>query len=138
MLGFLAAGVYYRSAGTPEEKVPATIVYGVRMNGARSVRFITGAAWALYLIWALGTTGAALAQGPTEVVLHHFAAPPKGAPPQSPVIRDSAGNLYGTTPVGGVPGAGAVYKVDTTGHETVLYSFTGSRAELMGRTPRRE
>jgi uncharacterized repeat protein (TIGR03803 family) len=40
------------------------------------------------------------------------------------VIRDSAGNLYGTTFDGGL-GAGVVYKVDATGHETVLYSFIG-------------
>jgi uncharacterized repeat protein (TIGR03803 family) len=40
------------------------------------------------------------------------------------VIRDSAGNLYGTTYSGGSVNVGAVYKLDTTGHETVLYSFT--------------
>ena len=30
-------------------------------------------------------------------MLHNFAAPPKGANPYAGVIRDSAGNLYGTT-----------------------------------------
>jgi uncharacterized repeat protein (TIGR03803 family) len=41
------------------------------------------------------------------------------------VIRDSAGNLYGTTAYGGSANAGVVYKLDTAGQETVLYSFTG-------------
>ena len=41
------------------------------------------------------------------------------------MIRDSAGNLYGTTTGGGAANAGVVYKLDTTGQETVLYSFTG-------------
>jgi uncharacterized repeat protein (TIGR03803 family) len=41
------------------------------------------------------------------------------------VIRDSAGNLYGTTFEGGAYGAGAVFKLDTSGKETVLYSFKG-------------
>ena len=36
------------------------------------------------------------------------------------------GSLYGTTTYGGgASGAGVVFKVDTSGNETVLYSFTG-------------
>ena len=41
------------------------------------------------------------------------------------MIRDSAGNLYGVTDCGGASGVGVVFKVDTSGHETVLYTFTG-------------
>lgn len=37
------------------------------------------------------------------------------------VIRDSSGNLYGTTEDGAL--AGTVFKLDTNGNETVLYSF---------------
>jgi len=58
-------------------------------------------------------------------VLHAFASPPKGATPYSGVIRDSAGNLYGTTENGGIVGLGVVYTLDATGHQKVLYSFTG-------------
>jgi uncharacterized repeat protein (TIGR03803 family) len=61
----------------------------------------------------------------TETVLHNFPSPPKGADPYAGVIRDSAGSFYGTTGKGGAANAGLVYKVNASGHQTVLYSFTG-------------
>ena len=51
-------------------------------------------------------------------------------PLRGPLVRDSAGNIYGTTTFGGASrncsasGCGTVFKLDTTGKETVLYSFT--------------
>jgi uncharacterized repeat protein (TIGR03803 family) len=48
-----------------------------------------------------------------------------GGGPYAGVIRDSAGNLYGTTADGGPAGRGVVYKLDAADNETVLYSFTG-------------
>ena len=60
-----------------------------------------------------------------ETVLYSFTGGADGANPYAGVIRDSSGNLYGTTFLGGASNAGAVYKVDPAGHETVLYSFTG-------------
>ncbi len=53
-----------------------------------------------------------------------------GAFPSGGLVRDKAGNLYGTTPVGGASCCGTVFKLDTTGKETVLYSFTGPDGEL--------
>jgi uncharacterized repeat protein (TIGR03803 family) len=41
------------------------------------------------------------------------------------VILDSKGNVYGTASGGGASGNGVVFKIDTSGNETVLYSFTG-------------
>jgi uncharacterized repeat protein (TIGR03803 family) len=60
-----------------------------------------------------------------ETVLHSFTGQPDGAHPVAGLVQDGASNLYGTTPVGGAFGAGTVFKVDATGTETVLYSFTG-------------
>src|ERR1039458_8699972 len=60
-----------------------------------------------------------------DIVLHNFGCPPRGANPQAGVIRDSAGNLYGTTFLGGTANWGVVYKLDTAGHQTVLHSFAG-------------
>jgi uncharacterized repeat protein (TIGR03803 family) len=59
-----------------------------------------------------------------ETVLHTFNST-DGADPTGGMIRDEAGNLYGTTLLGGAYGYGAVFKLDTSGNETVLYSFTG-------------
>jgi uncharacterized repeat protein (TIGR03803 family) len=62
-------------------------------------------------------------------LLHEFfsTSAPDGFNPAAGLITDSAGNLYGTTLYGGAtyPGAGTVFKLDTAGHETMLYSFTG-------------
>ena len=58
-----------------------------------------------------------------ETVLHSFTGGADGRIPYAGVIRDSAGNLYGTTAYGGAANAGIVYKLDTAGHETVLYSL---------------
>jgi uncharacterized repeat protein (TIGR03803 family) len=60
-----------------------------------------------------------------DLVLHNFAAPPRGANPLASVTRDAAGNLYGTAALGGIANRGVVFKVDTEGQENLLYSFTG-------------
>ncbi len=61
-----------------------------------------------------------------ETVLHRFKGTPDGFEPEAPLVEDTSGNLYGTTTVGGNSGGlGTIFKVDKTGKETVLYSFTG-------------
>ena len=67
------------------------------------------------------------AQGPwTETVVNSFVALwPKGAAPLGGVIRDAAGNVYGTTAQGGAYNLGTVFKLDPSGHETVIYNFQG-------------
>jgi uncharacterized repeat protein (TIGR03803 family) len=61
----------------------------------------------------------------TETVLYSFTGGADGAFPISALVRDSVGNLYGTTTQGGSVGAGVVFKVDPSGTETVLHNFTG-------------
>jgi uncharacterized repeat protein (TIGR03803 family) len=86
-------------------------------------------------------------------ILHKFSAEivigrVDGSHPTAAVIRDAAGNLYGTTTFGGGKGnAGTVYEVDTAGHETVLHTFAAGAdgygrqlqrvAQLRGRPGRR-
>lgn len=71
------------------------------------------------------------AQAQSERVIYSFTLEPDGAGPSAGLIMDTAGNLYGTTSYGGAAGAecasgcGTVFKVDTFGAETVLYTFTG-------------
>jgi uncharacterized repeat protein (TIGR03803 family) len=64
-----------------------------------------------------------------ETVLYAFTGGADGLSPYAGVIQDAQGNLYGTTVMGGGAGCGnsgcgVVYKLDTTGKETVLYTFT--------------
>ena len=64
--------------------------------------------------------------GGNQTVLYSFAGGADGNGPNAGVILDSSGNLYGTTTLGGgAANAGTVFKIDTTLHETVLYSFLG-------------
>jgi uncharacterized repeat protein (TIGR03803 family) len=93
------------------------IFYGTTMNsgtGAGSSRFGT--------IYQIDSTG-------KETVLYRFQGSPDGKFPfdgsPAALIRDSAGDLYGTTYQGGAFGFGTVFKLDTSGAESVLYSFAG-------------
>jgi uncharacterized repeat protein (TIGR03803 family) len=67
----------------------------------------------------------------TVTVLYSFEDGIDGGAPEAGVVRDSAGNLYGTTLAGGdkggyyASGCGVVFKLDTTGRETVLHAFQG-------------
>src|SRR5271155_418852 len=70
----------------------------------------------------IGTVFKISAEG-TETVLHSFSSGTDGANPQGSLLRDAAGDLYGTTFGGGASGAGTVFKVGPHGKETVLYSF---------------
>jgi len=65
-----------------------------------------------------------------ETVLYSFAGGTNGANPHAGLVRDAAGTLYGTTYGGGGcgsqnQGCGIVFKLDTTGKETILHLFAG-------------
>jgi len=57
--------------------------------------------------------------------VYSFTGQLDGGQPNASLVRDSAGNLYGTTIAGGAFGHGVIYKIDGAGTETVLYSFQG-------------
>ena len=98
------------------------------MTKTRRVYAWDGVFGMLWLACGLAGTGIApaVAQSATEIVFHNFrAGPVKGWGPQSGVVRDSAGNLYGTTFLGGAVDWGVVYRLDPAGRETLLHSFTG-------------
>ena len=61
-----------------------------------------------------------------ETVLYGFTGSPDGAVPFAGLVLDAQGNLYGTTKDGGAYGSGTVFELNTTGKESVLYSFTGT------------
>jgi hypothetical protein len=76
------------------------------------------------LMIAIASTQSARAQ--TFTVLHGFGGGNDGAAPYAGLIRDAAGNLYGTTSSGfGTSTYGTVFKLDKYGTETILYVFKG-------------
>ena len=66
-----------------------------------------------------------------ETVLHTFTGP-DGAAPAAALAWDSQHNMYGTTTLGGANGYGTVFKLDSSGNFTILYSFTGGSAAAPG------
>jgi uncharacterized repeat protein (TIGR03803 family) len=84
------------------------------------------------VVFKVDTTG-------METVLHAFKGIPDGALPRASLVLDPAGNFYGTTSEGGSngffgceifppvqsTGCGSIFKIDSTGTLSVLYSFSG-------------
>ena len=73
---------------------------------------------------------AVLGNASTFKVIYSFGArgPSDAASPYAPLTKDTLGNLYGTTPVGGVYGTGTVFTLvpgsNGTWKEKILHSFT--------------
>ena len=61
-----------------------------------------------------------------ETVMYNFKDGSDGAYPSGGLVRDKAGNLYGTTTGGGASNAGTVFELAGVGKEKVLYSFAGA------------
>ena len=62
----------------------------------------------------------------TEHVLYSFTGGNDGGNPAAQLVFDRAGNVYGTTVVGGLYGCGTVFKLSLSGdkwQESVLYNF---------------
>src|SRR5947207_615815 len=90
-------------------------LYGTTVQGGSSANCFLGCG----VVFKLDASG-------NETVLHSFTDSPDGSGPASVLLRDKAGNLYGTTSSGGSAfGPGTVFKVEASGGEIVLYSFAG-------------
>ena len=96
-----------------------------------------GAVARMTALMGMMLAAAIAAPAQTYSVIYSFLGGKNGAAdgvnPDAGLIRDSGGNLYGTTFYGGSahqctsgPGCGTVFKVDKTGKETVLHRFLGS------------
>ncbi len=88
---------------------------------------LVGAALALSVSVPLGAAAGGM---PTDVI-YNFTGGAEGGTPQAGLIKDTAGNFYGTTSGGGSSncpfGCGAVFKVSPLGVATALYTFKGGR-----------
>ena len=89
-------------------------------------RFDTIASNALRSIFLVVLAGAfSAAHSQTFDTLYSFTGTPDGSGIGQSNLLDINGTLYGTTSFGGVYGFGTIFKVTSSGKETVLYSFTG-------------
>jgi uncharacterized repeat protein (TIGR03803 family) len=112
--------VLYSFAGYPDGGEPFG---GLILDKAGNLYGTTySAPWGT--IFEIDTTG-------TLTTLYSFTGGGDGGSPMGGVVRDKTGNLYGTTYQRGNgvcrrgEGCGTVFKLDTTGTLTTLYSFTG-------------
>jgi uncharacterized repeat protein (TIGR03803 family) len=138
-----AAGNFYGTTADPGNG----LIFRLNRNGSETVLYAfsgypdDGAAPAAALVMdaARNLYGTTIQGGPSnlgtvfkldsvgnETVLHSFTGGADGSSPgYGPLLLDSQGNLYGTTEEGGSGDGGTVFKLDSTGKETILYSFTG-------------
>ncbi|HSZ00989.1 MAG TPA: choice-of-anchor tandem repeat GloVer-containing protein [Terriglobales bacterium] len=63
------------------------------------------------------------AQAQSFSVIYSFNGPPDGLAPDSSLLLDGSGNIFGVTNGGGVSYEGTAFKLSSSGKETVLYSF---------------
>jgi uncharacterized repeat protein (TIGR03803 family) len=123
-------GLY--SGGTIYEKTPtgySTFFSFSGSDGANPVAGVIDEKGSLYGTTyyggCCGDAGLVFKVGPTgsEDILWKFTGDPDGSNPTGGVVKDKAGNIFGTTLYGGSQNEGAVYEITPSGSETVLYSF---------------
>ena len=66
-----------------------------------------------------------------ESIVHTFGATSTdgGGPANMTLVRDTQGNLYGTTAFGGTHGDGTVFKISASGGYSILYNFGATRTD---------
>ncbi len=89
------------------------------------------AAVALLFLFTTGAGQQAHAQ--TFQSLYSFSGGSDGMNPYGAVIEDSAGNVYGAVPFGGIDGVGILFKIPSGGGFNVCYNFGSQSAD--GNTP---
>jgi uncharacterized repeat protein (TIGR03803 family) len=116
--------VLYTFAGTPDGASPIQSDL-IDVNGTFFGTTNAGGDYGFGTIFQLNGLG-------EETVLYSFTGGTDGAFPDAGLVRDSAGNMYGTTEHGGnlscaignSIGCGVVYKISSTAQFSVLYAFT--------------
>lgn len=112
--------VLHRFAGTPDGAGPTAGLIADRAGNLFGATAL-GGAMQMGSVFKVDKAG--------ESVLCSFPAGPSqgetGGGPAASLIRDAAGNFFGTTEFGGASNEGTVFKLDPSGNLTILYSFTG-------------
>lgn len=88
-------------------------------------------------LWGTATNGGTVGAGllfevsstGKETKVHNFAGGADGISPNSGLVFDGSGNLYGTTSYGGTFDLGTVFEVTSAGVEKILHSFAFNRKD---------
>jgi uncharacterized repeat protein (TIGR03803 family) len=121
------------TTSTPLDHLVGTLWVDASKNIYGTSSGTAGAGESCGTVWELVYNSTTLTY--TENTLYTFTGGTVGCTPQGGVIRDSSGNLYGTTAGGGVPsticgnGCGVVFKLAKTSSgyvESVLHTFVGA------------
>jgi uncharacterized repeat protein (TIGR03803 family) len=89
---------------------------------------IRGSAFALgFLALSTFATPDGASADATYQTLYTFTGGSDGAQPQSGLVMDAAGNIYGTTPMGGASNLGTLFRLAPDGTFTVLHGFKSGR-----------
>jgi uncharacterized repeat protein (TIGR03803 family) len=126
--------VLHTFTGPPDGSQPSTGLVRDKAGNLYGVTFYGGITTTNCNL-GCGTVFKVDAKG-NATILYSFTAGTDGGFPNGSLIRDASGNLYGVTAKGGdlssctgrgaYKGCGVIFKLDTTGKETVLYAFKGS------------
>lgn len=110
-------GVLYSFTGGNDGGTPLAGLYADKAGDFYGTT-VTGGAYDDGTVFRLDRDG-------TETVLHSFKTGRDGSVPNSPLIADGKGNLYGTTTRGGGNNAGVIFEISADGSEHVLHAFLG-------------
>jgi uncharacterized repeat protein (TIGR03803 family) len=122
--GAKAKTLYTFTGGTDGGSPYAGLVQDAKGNSYGTT--FTGGAANMGTVFKISKTG-------KETVLYSFSGKPDGEHPTSNLLLDKSGNIYGANYEGGVSGFGAIFKLDKTGKESLLYSFgSGTDGEYPG------
>ena len=128
--GGYGAGTVFKVSKSGKEEVLHAFKGQPTDGGSPAAGLVRDSAGSLYgTTFAGGTNNFGMvfrvAPNGKEKVLYSFPGGANGFSPVAGLVRDAAGNLYGTTEGGGTTAGGIVFKLDVSGTETVLYTFTG-------------
>jgi uncharacterized repeat protein (TIGR03803 family) len=112
--------VLHSFAGTPDAEDPYAPVIHDKTGDLYGTTIYGGTAGGFGTIFKLDSAN-------KEAILYSFAGTPDGDDPYGGLVRDSKGNLYGTTIFGGTAGGfGTVFKLSFSGKLALLHSFAGT------------
>ncbi len=106
---------------------------GVIRDGQGNLYGTTSEGGSKCVLVSCGTVFKFLSSGQLTT-LYSFTGGADGILPSGNLVRDKAGNLYGTTSEGGdmecadfinYGGCGTLFKIDPSGNETIIHTFTG-------------